>query len=137
MAKLLVLTAPVWTVITLTPKGAISKRKASVMAVSAALEPALMPVEGFIIQHIFAVLGVASFCVGGDNQLTHPWCVDARGYGADVHDGAFGGDDEVGEGLCHAECAPDVDVVHLFRRFDVEVKGWHDEGLAGVVDQVV
>ena len=66
--------------------------------------------------------------------LTHPWRVDARRYGADVHDGALGGDDEVREGLGHADHAPDIDVVHVFGGFDVEVEGRHDDGLTGIVD---
>ena len=70
-------------------------------------------------------------------SLTHPWCVDARRYGADVHDGTFGGYDELCEGLRHAECALDADVVHLVRCFIVAVKGRHNEHLTSVVNQVV
>lgn len=78
-------TAPVYTVMTLTEKGDISRRKASVMAVLAALEPAYMPSRA--LSRLAAILNVVS--------LTHPWRIHACGYRADVDESPFGGNDEV------------------------------------------
>ena len=70
-------------------------------------------------------------------RLTHPRRIDTCRDRADIHNRAFGGNHEGRECLRDANRAPDVDVVHVFGRVDVEVQGWHDDGLAGVVDQVV
>ena len=71
------------------------------------------------------------------NLLTHPRCIHAGRNRTDVHNRAFGGNDKGREGLCDANCAPDIDVVHVLGAVNVDVQGWHDDGLAGVVDEVV
>lgn len=70
-------------------------------------------------------------------SLTHPWRSHARRYRADVDVGPFGGNDEVRERLHDAQRAPDINFVHTFRGLDIGIKCWHDNGLTGIVDEVV
>lgn len=36
-----------------------------------------------------------------------------------------------------AQRAPDIDVVHIFRGFDIKIECWRDDGLTSIVDEVV
>lgn len=36
-----------------------------------------------------------------------------------------------------AQRAPDIDVVHIFRGLDIEIECWHDDGLTGIIDDIV
>jgi len=39
--------------------------------------------------------------------------------------------------LHDAQGAPDIDVVHIFRGLDIEIERWRDDGLTGIVDEIV